>query len=107
MTMQPFIDVIAEQIGKPISNVAYVRKMLRDNNQPRPILIRAFAGGIADSRILGRSLVYEARRIYVEASRTMDIKILLAWVSGGGRGTKRSMRDNTQVSKVKRRVRPQ
>ena len=99
------MNVIAEKIGKPISNVTRALNLLSQSDEPRPILIRALAGGV-ELRALRRPLAYEARDVYVEASRTMDIQILLAWVHGGGRGTKRAMSDCTQVSKVNRRVQP-
>ena len=44
-----------------------------------------------------------ATKVYNEAFRTMDVVLIKQWINGGGKGTKRSMTDNIQSSKVSRR----
>ena len=97
-------QILQEKVGKPIVSVARLRTALRLSDEPRSIAIRALMGRLDKSIIHKEALSCAARavEVYAAARCTMDPKLLLSWIDGGGRGTKRPMTDNIQKSKTSR-----
>ena len=101
-----FDKVLAREIGSPIKTVKTFLHELKAKSEPRKAAIRALMGGLTPHPINhtgALSCTYIAAKVYSEARRTMDAVLIKQWINGGGKGTKRSMKDNIQVSKVSRR----
>ena len=101
-----FDKILATEIGRPIKTLETFVHEVKAKSDPRKTSIRGLMGGLTkyDIHKTGTvSCAAIAAEVYNEARRTMDVVLVKQWIHGGGYGTKRSMTDNIQVSKVSRR----
>jgi len=102
-----FDKMLAEAVGRPITSVKQLHSAIDDGSEPRKVAIRAFMGGLTETDLNQSDLLSctaSASMCYSESRRTMDIKLIRQWLSGGKKGTKRPMTDGIQKSKVIRRL---
>ena len=101
-----FDKILATEIGRPIKSISTFLHVVADNSDARRTAIRGLMGGLDQSSMhqtRAISCVSKAVEVYAEARRTMDVVLIKQWIGGGGRGTRRTMSDSIQVSKVSRR----
>ena len=98
-----FDKILRNTVGPPIVSVSQLLAASGLSGEPRSLAIRSLMGGLPKTSFKMANLSCRARAtiVYDESRRTMDPKLLLLWIAGGGKGTKRPMTDNIQGRKVK------
>ena len=98
-----FDKILRNKVGQPILSLSQLLAASGLSGEPRSLAIRSLMGGLSKTslKMAHLSCTPRAMMVYDESRRTMDPKLLLLWIAGGGKGTKRHMTDNIQGRKVK------
>ena len=87
-----FDKILREKVGQPILSLKKLRAASNVSAAPRSLVVRALMGGLPQGSIKQAQLSCGPRAVivYDESRRTMDPKLLLLWIDGGGKGTKKT-----------------
>ena len=97
-----FDKILRCSVGKPILTLEKLKAASVLSDKPRSLAIRALMGGLPKASMKPYfSCMQRAVIVYDECRRTMDAKLLLLWIAGGGKGKKRPMTDNIQERRVR------
>ena len=102
--IEVYNQMITKIVGRPIKTMEAFAAAVKASAEPRYLTMRALSGCLTKTQLEQSTMVscvQRAFKVYEEAGRTMDPKMVKLFVEAGSRGKKRARVDCIQSNKFK------